>query len=108
MKLNPGKLRHRITVQSRAVVSSNDGGWSPAFSTDEVRWARVQPISGAEGFRADQNDATAGFKITMRYFDGLTTKHKISWGSRTFEITAVEHIEEIDHWTVVHAQEVLS
>lgn len=108
MKTNPGKLRHRITVQTRTVSNTGDGGFSESWSNDQTRWARVRPIDHREFKRGEAIEADGRFEIMMRYYAGLDSKARIVWGSRTFNITSVVLVDEINDTHIVLATEELS
>jgi SPP1 family predicted phage head-tail adaptor len=84
-----GAMRDRVKVQSRTTLTSELGEAVADWATDAVRWAKVEPISGGELWRARQVQAESTHTVTLRFYPGLTTRHRIVLGSRVLEILNV-------------------
>jgi SPP1 family predicted phage head-tail adaptor len=93
--MNPGKLRHRVTVESNHPGQTVRGvtpvdNWIPDFP----KWASIEPLNGSELEYARQIVADATHKVTMRYSDEITTRNRLTYGSRVFSIDAIQDKEE--------------
>jgi SPP1 family predicted phage head-tail adaptor len=114
-----GALRHRIVLENPGTpVPDGDGGftqtWQPLFPSPV--WASVAPASsrdlervGARSERVGEGSAisTATHIVMMRYHSGVTTKTRITFHGRTFNVTGVANPDERNIETVALAVEVV-
>jgi len=54
----------------------------------------VTPQGGVENFEDDRFRATQRVFFDIRYTAGITTKMRISWDSRLFDIESIVNVEE--------------
>lgn len=100
--LDAGSLQYRIYIQRP--IKSDDPITNQANTTfeDERKvWAAINPASAIEVLRAKQvnKDVTHTFRI--RYFAGLTTAHRIRWGTRFYNITGnIDPTSKHEEWRV--------
>lgn len=85
-------MRYRVNLLRVGASRDQFGGTgSPvAFAT---RWAKLQPLSGKELFKAQQTVAEVTHKVTIRYMPGVKANQLVQFGSRIFEIQYIENIE---------------
>lgn len=95
-----GELKQRVVVEAPTVARNAQGGFSETWATAEQRYAKIEPLTGREFFEAQRVDSDVTHMITMRYYSGLTTSHRITYGSRTFYIESVLNTDERDWKTV--------
>jgi SPP1 family predicted phage head-tail adaptor len=88
-----GKLRHRVTIQTLTTARSGHTMGETWADTATV-WGSVDPLSGREIEYAQRVDARATFKITIRYYSGLTPENRFTFDSRNFNILAVQNSGE--------------
>lgn len=100
-----GELRQRVTVEAPVVTRNSQGGFGEDWAVAEQRYAKIEPLSGREFFEAQRVDSDVTHMVTMRYYEGLTTSHRITYGSRTFYIESVINAEERDWKTVAMCRE---
>lgn len=100
-----GELRQRVTVEVAAQTRNAQGGFIETFMPEGDRYAKIEPLSGREFFEAQRVDSDITHQITMRNYSGLTTSHRITYGSRTFNIESVINTDERDWKTVVMCRE---
>lgn len=87
-----GQYRHKATIQSLTETAATGGGATATWATyATIRCAIVQG-SGSERVEAAQVEASAGIEVRTRYQSGITTKMRVVWGDRTFEINSVENV----------------
>jgi SPP1 family predicted phage head-tail adaptor len=105
--IDAGKLRRRIQIQANTVTQSDLGQPVDSFATVATRWASIVPASGQAFAATDQvrNDTT--HKVILRYYPGLTPRHRIVYGSRVFNILSVLDEEEMHVQHTLLVQEVL-
>jgi SPP1 family predicted phage head-tail adaptor len=103
MKLNPGDLRHRITIQTFTESSNDYNEPVKTWATFATVWASVSPLIGREYFASQQITAEVTGKIRMRYLEGVTPKMRVLFSGKIYDIAAVIDIEErhIEHVLMV-------
>lgn len=88
MSALPGSLRDRIEIQSASEVSDAFGHKVASWSTVATRWGRIEPLSGGELWRTRQVVSSVNCRIVLRFYEGLTPKHRLKKGSRIFELSS--------------------
>jgi len=87
--MRAGPLRHRVQIQSAVRVRTASGGYTESWSTDRTTWASVEPISGREFFAEQRVQGEVTHRIRMRHSPGLTTRNRIRFDGRSFNLLAV-------------------
>lgn len=89
--MNPGQLRHRVSVQSRTRVSDGQGGYTETWATvtNGATFAKIEPASSQEVFRANQLKHVVTHKVTIRFLDGITSAHRVVFDGRAFNVRSV-------------------
>ncbi len=108
-----GQKRHLITLQNPGVmVADGDGGYTQTYANLDppTRYAQIKPATAADLERVSAGTvlSTATHVITMDYHDGVTTKTRITFDARTFNVTGVSSPEERKIETVAIAVEVVA
>lgn len=93
-RINPGELRHRITIQ-KLNNSQNEYGEVSELWEDilNVR-AGIYPISGKEFFAAETVNSEITHKVKIRYIGGITPNMRIKFNNRIFSIESVINFQE--------------
>ena len=93
-RINPGELRHRITIQ-KLNNSQNEYGEISEFWEDilNIR-AGIYPISGTEFFAAETVNSEITHKVKIRYVEGLTPNMRINFNNRIFSIESIINFQE--------------
>lgn len=89
-----GKLRHRVTIQRATETRNAQGGVIRAWAKIAERWAAIEPMAGSERLQAAKMKAESTHIVTIRHYDGLTTKDRLLYGTRTMEIGAIANLSE--------------
>lgn len=87
--MQAGRLRQRVALQSSTVAADTFGEPIQTWTTYSTVWADVQPMSGRERLYAQQAGAEINFRVVIRYNVLVLPTHRIVWGTRTLEISAV-------------------
>lgn len=98
--LPAGRLIHRVTVETLAEASDGHDGLVQTWSSARLRVpAFVEPLVGRELERAQQIDARASHRVTLRFWrdygdDLASGRSRLVWhdgaaGDRTLEIVEV-------------------
>lgn len=105
-KMDPGKLRHRIAIQSNNSTASTELGQPiDNWTTVATVWGRIEPLSGREAFYAQQVQADASHRITLRGNRTINTKQRLVHESRVFNIVSVIDDEEMKRWKTIMVME---
>ena len=93
-----GKLRHRLTVQAPSTSRDSRGRRGDTWTDVATAGAEIVALSGGEGETSRQLLATATHRVTMRYPRAyeLTTKHRLKFGSRYFNIGLIQNLGELN------------
>ena len=94
MSVRAGRLRHRVTIQSRSQSLNEYGEPSNSWASAGSVWAAVEPARQGEGKEADGRQATATHLVTIRYLAGVDPTDRVVFGSRTLDIVGVANPEE--------------
>ncbi len=95
MKKNlASRLNKRIEIQALTETPDGGGGYTSTWNTTTTVWAEIKPLRGREIFESLQVQKEASFTFTIRYKLGVTTKMRIKYGSRVFNIRAVINPDE--------------
>ena len=104
--MNIGKLRHRLILQTETQTQGATGEVTSSYSTDTTVWGSLRPVSGRELEQARQISEEITYKAEIRFYSGLTTEHRISHDSRTFEIVTILNHDERDEKQILLLKEV--
>lgn len=88
--MSAGKLRDRLTIERASETGRDEHGktivkWSALATV----WGRISPLSGKELFEAQQTEARTNTRILIRRYAGLTSRDRIRFGTRIFNLTYV-------------------
>lgn len=87
--MRSGSLRHRLTIeqptQSKDALGQEIQTW---VQFAEV-YGSLDPLSGRERFLAAQTVAETTHRARIRFLEGVTTKMRISFGGRVYQITYI-------------------
>jgi SPP1 family predicted phage head-tail adaptor len=100
-----GKMRHFITINKMLDSLSASGAVTETASTYATAYAEIIPLSGSEDYEAMGISADVVYRIRTRYIAGVTPKMQITWDGRTFTISSVRNIDEMNRWMVFECVE---
>ncbi len=89
-----GAINRRVTIQAVTDTTDAGGGRAQTWAMLATVWARVEPLSGDERARAEQVAADLSHRVTVRYRDDVTPRHRLLYGSRVLKILAVRDADE--------------
>ena len=92
--MNIGRMNKRVEIQTKQTVRDAAGGAVHTWVTDDTVWANISPATGRELYAGEQVRAEVSHKVTMRYYDGLTTANRLLFGSRVFDINFIKNVDE--------------
>lgn len=91
--INVGRLRKRIIILHYAEVENEMGHTETKLVPLKTVWAEVRPLRGKEYVEANMLDATTTYRVTIRYFSGLTEEMYIEYNGQNLAITSICDIE---------------
>lgn len=96
--MRSGKLTERLQIQeNRKATKTTLGEVAENWHTVNSVWAGIVTLSGLELIRARQVAAEATHEVTIRYYKGLTNKHRFLWGSVKLDINHVNDKDQRHH-----------
>jgi SPP1 family predicted phage head-tail adaptor len=105
-KVDVGGFNKRLEIQSVAQVADGQGGYTDTWTATAKVWGSIEPVKGYEKFQAMQLETQITHRIHIRYRKGITTKHRIVYDKRVFDIKEVINLEEDDLFLKIMAVEV--
>lgn len=84
----------RVSLQVVTQTPDGQGGYTEAWVTVANVWADIVPVSGYERMEAMKLESPLSHKVTLRYYPGITTKHRILWEGRVLQIKEVINKDE--------------
>lgn len=109
-----GDLRQRITLDGEPVTRTpdGDGGYTTTLTplNPSVVWASVAPATPSDIARRVGNtvEAKISHLVTIRYHSGVTTKTRITFGSRLLYVRGIQNPEELNVALELACEEILS
>lgn len=104
--MRAGELRHTVELHSATESRGASGESINTYAEYATVRASVEALTGRELESAQQISAETKFKITMRYYSGVVTEHRIVFGSRTFEINHIINPQEKNKMLILYCKEV--
>jgi len=97
--MQAGKLRHLVTLQRLSGATDTTGNETETWVDYASVRAQIEPWidsarSGREEFTGNQRTAIVYTRFRIRYFPGISPKDRVVFGSRTFDIQAVNNRDE--------------
>ena len=88
-----GSMRHRVHIQRRTTSQDDFGGFDQNWQTEAERWGELSPLSGREFWNAQQVQSNVTHRVRLRYFEGLSTQHRLRIDDRDFEVSSVVNLD---------------
>ena len=79
--MRAGRLRHTVEIQRATEAADATGQMIKTWSTIATRKAEIIPLSGDEYMDAQQIQSKVTHRVTMRYYDGLTSVDRLYWAA---------------------------
>lgn len=92
------RFRQRVVIENATIAPNEYQDSVKSWSTLATRWAELLPVKSTETYNADQvkNKTTHTFKCYYddTLFASFTAASRVTWDSRTFELTGNPIIDE--------------
>ena len=89
MAVRNGRYRHKIIIQQVSESIDSFGQAIKTWSTFSQPFASVEPLQGREFFSANQFASEVTVRIRLHYLTGVTTKMRVSFDDRIYNIQSV-------------------
>lgn len=85
--MRAGLLKHRIEIQVATKTADAAGTLVETWATVAANWwADIRPVRAREFVQQGQVQSDITHTVQMRYFSGFTSRHRILWGARIFNV----------------------
>ena len=106
--MRAGRLRHRLLLQSKIETQDSYGAAIITWTDEATVWGAIEPLSGQEYFSQAQVQAEAKVKMTIRYYDGITTEWRIRNENKYYDIVDVLDHNEIHRMLTIMCRQGVS
>lgn len=89
-----GALRRRVAIEAPLTQADGGGGQMVSWSRLAEVWARIEPLRGREVVHAQQIQDRLTHRIIIRYRNDITNRHRLTHGSRVFNIRAIKDLAD--------------
>ena len=116
--MNPGELRHCITIQKLDTITNENGFETEDWIDYKTVWAKIQNLHGQEYWAAKAVQSETVTKITIRYLKALdpavneegpkTTKiYRLAYRGRILDIEFIDNIQYRNKYMEIKCREVV-
>lgn len=98
-----GKLNRKITLESLTQTRDVEGGLVDSWTTFATPWAKVSNLSGNERRVTDHGGKVgeARTEFVIRYLPGVTSKMRVSYDGKLYDIVHVNDFGEAHRFLVL-------
>ncbi len=103
-----GRLRHQIVIEESVETADGQGGFTTGWQNFATVWAEVKAVRSAGSHEAVQDHQVQGvdrYRFTIRPLAGVTSKMRISYDSRLFNIRSVLDLDGTGRFLEILAEE---
>lgn len=86
--MNPGLLKHRITIQSFTTIEDVLGQQDIQWNDFKSVWCMIKTVQGREYFAVAATQSENTVRFVVRYTTGIDSTMRILYKGRVFEIVA--------------------
>ena len=103
--INPGRLNKRVKIFGYQNVETPLGAVRSELAELAEVWAEIRPTRGKEFLEYYREENELQFKVTIRYYPGLTEKHVLVFNDRQFEINSIINLMEAGVYMEIYCTE---
>lgn len=103
--IDPGAFRHQLALEAAVATPDGAGGHAVGWSEVATLFARIEPVSAASRFGADQTLESVTHRVTMRHRPGVKSGMRLTRPGRVFEIVTVHDPDETGRYLVCRVRE---
>ena len=105
MKIRAGRLRHRLTLQSKAETRDAYGAAIITWTDEATVWGAIEPLSGKEYFSQSTVQAEAKVRIVIRFYSGVSNSWRVKNDGLYYDIKDVLNENSRDRMMVLMTSE---
>ena len=106
-----GQMRHRVAIANPTRTADGDGGYTDTWVAADPSpvWARIDTATASNIERLADNTVEAPIShfVTMRLHESVTTRSRLTYDGRYFNIRGLQNSQERDRWLVLACEEQL-
>jgi SPP1 family predicted phage head-tail adaptor len=103
--IDPGALRHELSLQAPAPSSDGMGGHDAGWQEVATLFGLIEPIAQTGGFGAGQTLEENTHRITIRHRGGVGSGMRLMKQARIFDIVTVHDPDETGRYLVCRVRE---
>lgn len=104
-----GLMRHRVAIANPTRTPDGDGGYVDTWVAADPSpvWAKIEPASASAIERLVGNtiEAPISHLVTIRWHAGVTTRSRLTYDGRYFNVRGMQNFQERDRWLVLACEE---
>lgn len=104
-RIDPGALRHRLSLQRAVVAGDGLGGHVENWSEVALLFGRIEPVLASRGFGAGHTLEKTTHRITMRFRDDVASGMRFVSQGRIHSILTVHDVDETGLYLVCETEE---
>lgn len=89
MTLDPGEMRHQVTIRAITLTPDEGAGYTETPSDVATVWAAVEPLEGREQLAAMQMGMSRPHRFRVWYRSDLTGANELFHDGRRFNVGSV-------------------
>ena len=105
MKIRAGRLRHRLTLQSKSETRDAYGSAIISWVDEVTLWGAIEPLSGKEYFSQSSVQAESKVRIVIRFYSGISTTWRVKNDGLYYDIKDVLNENSRDRMLVLMCSE---
>tara|TARA_R100001510_G_C7613590_1_gene176395 strand:- start:120 stop:449 length:330 start_codon:yes stop_codon:yes gene_type:complete len=100
-----GKMRYKAELQSPTATTDAGGGSAITWTRLTDLYCNIKPVRADEKYRQGQVQDSVSHDVYIRHRDDISTKYRLVYGSRNFNIKGILNIDERDRYLLLKCQE---
>lgn len=103
--MRAGQLRYLVTIQQNVATTTARGDRESGWQDFAEVWGDIRPLRGREYYAAQQVNAELTAEIEIRYRSDITSKMRVVYNSRVFDIIGPPVGDERKDSLILHCAE---
>lgn len=106
--VDPGSMRTELSLQAMTPSPDGLGGFTETWVEVATVFARIEPLTAADRFGADQALRTVTHRVTLRHRGNVRAGMRFTRRDRIFEIATVHDPDETGRYLVCRVRETIA
>jgi SPP1 family predicted phage head-tail adaptor len=103
--IDPGRLRHELTLEECTYLPDSFGGHTEVWIEIATLFAMIEPVSARRVFGAGQSLEIVTHRVTIRWRDGIRSGMRFRKQGRIFSIVTMHDPDESGRYLVCQVKE---